>query len=495
MHTATPPAPVPAAKSPTPVSWRLAIAAGVGAVAIAAYWLQPLIGVRGQGLAGFVCFFGIVAAFSRNLRAVRWSTIGWGIALQVLFALIILKWEMFGYRPGYELFRGISSVITRFVEFTDEGARFVFGPLADPEQLRRVFGPNNGFVFAVSALPAIIFVSSFFSVLYYFGVLQFIVRMFAKAMMYLMGTSGAETLSAAANVFMGQTEAPLIVKPYVRGMTQSELLALMVGGLATISGGIMVVYIRMGADPVAILATSVMAAPCGLYLSKLLWPETETPQTAGQADTTVESPHRNAVDAAAGGASDGMVLAINVAAMLIAFIAFIALIEFMLGLIHPDLSLKAIFSRLFAPASFLMGVEPREVGQVADLLGIKLVGNEFLAYAKLTNLQREVDVATVAGVFGNFSGVWVPSSIDALTTLQTMGRPAGAGLWPGTRSYILATYALTGFANVASIGIQLGGIGAMAPERRSDLARLGGRALFVGFVATLLNAAIAGVLL
>jgi CNT family concentrative nucleoside transporter len=294
-------------------------------------------------------------------------------------------------------------------------------------------------VFAFVALPTIIFISSVFTVLYYFGVLQFVVKLMARVMMRAMRTSGAETLSATANVFMGQTEAPIIVKPFVPRMTQSELLAMMVGGMATISGGVMAVYIALGADPVAILTTSVMAAPCGLYLSKLLLPELEHPETSGTA-----------------GASDGLMLAVNVAAMLIAFLAFIALFDFLLGAIRPGLTLSAIFAVVFAPVAFLMGVAPADIGEMADLLGTKLVANEFVAFVKLTGEYRNVI---------------------------------------SERSYVLATFALTGFANIASIGIQLGGIGAMAPNRRGDLARLGGRALLAGFIATLVNACLASMLL
>jgi CNT family concentrative nucleoside transporter len=275
-------------------------------------------------------------------------------------------------------------------------------------------------------------------------------------MMRLLGTSGAETLSAAANVFMGQTEAPLIVKPYVPAMTQSELLAMMVGGLATISGGVMAVYISLGADPVAILTTSVMAAPCGLYLSKILLPEVETPETLGEVRTTIEQPHANVVDALASGASDGTMLAINVAAMLIAFLAFLAMIDFVLGAVVPGLSLALIFSYVFAPAALLMGVPTADMPAVADLLGTKLVANEFVAYVKLTTQYRE-----------------------------TMSPEA----------YSLSTFALTGFANFGSIGILLGGIGGLAPTRRGDLARLGGRALLAGFIATMINAAIAAMLI
>jgi CNT family concentrative nucleoside transporter len=276
----------------------------------------------------------------------------------------------------------------------------------------------------------------------------------ARAMIRLLRTSGAETLSAAANVFMGQTEAPLIVKPYVPSMTRSEMLAMMVGGMATISGGVMAVYISLGADPIAILTTSVMAAPCSLYLAKILIPELEEPQTRGEVKLVVERTHANVVDAAAAGASDGTVLAINVAAMLIAFLAFIALIDFLLG--FASLSLAQVFGWVFAPVAVLMGVPAADVPRMADLLGIKLVANEFVAYVKLTTEYREA-------------------------------------LSP--RSYSLATFALTGFANIGSIGIQLGGIGGMAPTRRGDLARLGWRALLAGFLATLINASVAGILL
>jgi concentrative nucleoside transporter, CNT family len=246
------------------------------------------------------------------------------------------------------------------------------------------------------------------------------------------------------------------VKPYVPGMTKSELLAMMVGGMATISGGVMAVYIGLGADPIAILTTSVMAAPCGLYLSKLLLPEMEQPATGGRISLTVERHHVNAIDAAAGGASDGLSLALNVAAMLIAFLAFIALLDALLGWAWTGLTLAQVFSTLFAPVAFLMGVPPGDVAPLADLLGTKLVANEFVAFVKLTSTYKDV---------------------------------------LSERGYILATYALTGFANLSSIGIQLGGIGGMAPTRRGDLARLGGRALLAGFLATLVNACVASMLL
>jgi concentrative nucleoside transporter, CNT family len=439
-------------------AWSLRlIAIAVAVLLPLAAWLAgDVLGYRGQAAAGALCFIAIVAACSPNLALVNWRTVLWGMALQLGFALLILKFEIGGRRPVYDFFNAVANGVKRFLEFTDAGSLFVFGVLADQPKMGEVFGPANGFVFAFKALPTIIFISSFFTVLYYFGVLQFIVRLMARAMMFLMRTSGAETLSAAANVFMGQTEAPIIVKPFVPRMTQSELLAMMVGGMATISGGVMAVYISLGADPVAILTTSVMAAPCGLYLSKLLLPELDVPETRGEAPINVEKLHVNAVDAAAGGASDGLQLAVNVAAMLIAFLAFIALFDYLLGQIWAGLTLAKVFAVVFAPVAFLMGVPSADVGPLADLLGTKLVANEFVAFVKLTTQYK--------GVISD-------------------------------RAYVLATFALTGFANIASIGIQLGGIGGMAPSRRGDLARLGSRALLAGFLATLVNACVASMLL
>jgi concentrative nucleoside transporter, CNT family len=435
-------------------SLRLGAAAVAVALALIGYLAQDVLDPRLRGAIGAVCFIAIVAAGSSNLRDVNWRTVGWGIALQLLLAFLILKFEVNGVRPGYELFSAIARGVKRFLEFTNAGSQFVFGDLANQEVLSKVL--PSGFVFAFTALPTIIFISSFFTVLYYFGILQFVVALMARAMMYLLRTSGAETLSAAANVFMGQTEAPIIVKPYVPRMTQSELLAMMVGGMATISGGVMAVYIGLGADPIAILTTSVMAAPCGLYLSKIMLPETEQPETQGRVKVAVARQHVNVIDAAAAGASDGLTLALNVAAMLIAFLAFIALFDFLLGMVRPGLTLSGVFAVVFSPIAVLMGVPSTDVPAMADLLGTKLVANEFVSFVKLTTEYRD-----------------------------TMS----------PRSYTLATYALTGFANFASVGIQLGGIGGMAPTRRGDLARLGSRALLVGFLATLINAAIASMLL
>ncbi len=442
------------ASPPTPLRWRVAIGVGIVLLGLAAYALRETIGLRGQALAGIFCFFGLVAMFSTNLREVNWKTIGWGVALQVLLAVLVLKvpWVK-------DAFNSAKVVIVSFIDFSDKGAEFVFGNLARPGDLALNPGKEFLFIFAFKALPPILFVSAFFTVLYHYGVLQWCVRWMARGMIHLMGTSGAETLSVSANVFMGQTEAPLIVKPYIPRMTNSELFALMTSGMAHISGGIMVVYINYGADPVAVLTTCIMACPCSLYLSKLFMPELGRPETAGSAQMELEkSPHVNGIDAAATGTSDGLRLALNVGAMLIVFIAFVAMADALLGLLHDGLSLQKIFGCIFAPAAFLMGVDLADVPNVASLLGAKLSINEHYAY------------------------------------LLMKGWKATEGFM-SDRSYMLTAFALTGFANFASVGIQLGGIGAMAPERRGDLARLGMKALFVGFVATLLNAAVAGVLL
>jgi CNT family concentrative nucleoside transporter len=446
----------------TPLWWRLGIALALAAVVGAAYLFKDL-GPRFRSGCGILAFFGVVALLSANLRAVNWRTIGWGIALQAALALLVLK-----VPHVYQVFEGAGDVVKQFINFSNKGAEFVFGDLTDP---------THGFKFAFVALPPILFVSAFFTVLYHYGIVQWCVRLFARVMVYFLGTSGAETLSVSANVFMGQTEAPLIVRPYVPRMTNSELFTLMVSGFAHISGGMMVVYINYGANPVAVLTTCVMACPCSLYLAKLFLPETGTPETAGTVHTHQEkSPYVNAIDAAAAGTTDGLRLALNVAAMLIVFIAFVAMFNALLGAIKPgliglgvaeetlagwpdDLSLGTVFGWLFAPVAHLMGVDLADVHEVARLLGSKLALNEHVAYLEMK---------------------------DLLHTRRARMSP---------RSFQLTAFALTGFANFASVGIQLGGIGAMAPDRRHDLARLGGRALFVGFTATLLNAAIAGVLL
>lgn len=444
---------------------RLILGGVVIGLTLTAYALQDAIGTRGQAAIGVLAFFALAATFSRDLRAVNWRTIRGGIALQVALALLVLK-VPFVYRGFTHLGAGVKG----FIAFSDRGAEFVFGNIARPGDVASVF-KDFLFPFAFKALPPILFVSAFFTVLYHFGILQKCVRVLARVMVNLMGTSGAETLSVAANVFMGQTEAPLIVKPYVPTMTESELFTLMVSGMAHISGGMMAVYINYGADPVAVLTTCVMACPCSLYLAKLILPETGEPETRGAvAMTPAPSPYANAIDAAAAGTSVGLQLAFNVAAMLIVFIAFVAMFDAVLGGIKPtlasigihlafvpdDLSLRQVFGFLFTPAALLMGVERADQHTVGSLLGAKLAINEHYAYLELKHL--------------------LPTGLSA-------------------RSARLTAFALTGFANFSSIGIQLGGIGALAPGRRQDLARLGALALFAGFLATLLNASVAGLLM
>lgn len=459
--------PTPAAG--TPALWRVLILGGVVALTALAWLTHETIGGRGQAAAGVVCFLGVAAACSADLRRVHWRTVTTGVGLQFLLAILILT-----VGPVYQAFEALGAAVSKFLDFANQGAAFVFGPLADHGLSETAFGKDRGYVFAVRALPAVIFVSAVFTVLYHLRVLQAVVWVFARLMILVFGrrgVSGAEALAATANVFMGQTEAPLIIKPYVATMTRSELLALMIGGMATIAGGVMAAYIGMGADAVAILATSVMAAPAGLYLSKLLLPETGEPVTRGTVRMADERPHANVIDAAAGGASDGMMLVLNIIAMLIAFIAGIAMVNYLLGLLGgqigmPHLSLEWLFSQLFSPVAFLMGVTPDDAPRIGEVLGKKLVANEFVAFKDLTDINA----------------VKVDNKFVGVRGIQE-------------RSYRLAVFALTGFANFASIGIQLGGIGAMAPGRRSDLARLGMRALLGGFLATLINAAFAGILI
>ncbi len=462
----------------TPWSWRLAIGLAVLLLGLSAYALREEVGLRGRAFVGVFCFFGLVAMFSVNLRGVNWRTIGFGFLLQLVLAVLILK-----VRVVYQAFEAVGGGVKKFIDFANAGGSFVFGNLADARPAEfggtwtRLFpGDTYVFQFAFVALPPILFVSAFFTVLYHYGILQWCVRQMARVMVYFMGTSGAETLSVSANVFMGQTEAPLIVKPYVPRMTNSELFTMMASGFAHISGGMMVVYINYGADPVAVLTTCVMACPCSMYLAKLFLPETQTPETAGTLSAeSSKSPYVNAIDAAATGTSEGLRLALNVAAMLIVFVAFVAMFDALLAEIKPtllwwgipsewlaswpdDLKLRTVFGWLFAPVAFLMGVTLPDIHKVGELLGIKLAMNEHVAYLQMKDWKKVAE-------------------------------------YMDDRSYKLAAFALTGFANFASVGIQLGGIGAMAPSRRHDLARLGGRALFVGFVATILNASIAGILM
>ena len=399
---------------------------------------------------GALCFLGLCFALSKAPLRVKPRTVVTGLVLQIGLALLVLKTQL-----GRDLFTGFGEGVRKFLEFTDAGSRFVFGALADPQIMETVFGPKNGFVFAFRALPTIIFVAAFFAGLYHLGILQLIIRALSRVMLYSMRVSGAESLNAAANIFMGQTEAPLMVKPYIDGMTRSEVLALMIAGLGTMSAGIVAVYIDMGVSAEALLTASVMAAPTSLVVAKILLPEDGQPATAGKVAATVERRETNVFDALSHGAGDGLKLALNVAAMLIAFLALIAMLDYLLGLM--GLSLSQIFGWVFAPFAFLMGVAQEQIFQVGDLLGTKLVANEFVGYVRMTGYVEAGEL--------------------------------------GVRSATIATFALCGFANLSSLGIQIGGIGGLVPSRRDDLAKLSLLALAGGSLVTLINAAVAGVLL
>jgi concentrative nucleoside transporter, CNT family len=367
-----------------------------------------------------------------------------GTLLQLTFAVIILRTEW-----GRIFFAGLTSVVTKLLGFSDAGAAFVFG-----DNFREHF-------FAFSVLPTIIFFSSLITIFYYLGVLQWIVKIFAKIMMKVMGTSGAESLASAVNVFVGQTEAPLLIRPYVPSLTQSEMMAVMAGGFANIAGGVLAAYVGMGVNAGHLIASSVMSAPASLLMAKLMFPEREASNTAGVVTLEVARPWTNIIDAAADGAAEGLKLALNVAGMLIAFIAVIALINGLIstvaGWFGYIMTLESIFGFLFRPLAWVMGVPWAEADEVGTLLGIKTVINEFVGYARLQEM-------------------------------------VGANLL-SERSRIIATYALCGFANFSSIAIQIGGIGAMAPERKGDLARLGLKAMIAGSLATFQTATIAGMLL
>lgn len=395
-------------------------------------------------IGGLLLMLLVAYALSSRRQAIDFRLVAWGLGLQFAFAVFILK-----TRPGVIIFDRISLAVTTVLGFADAGSEFVFGPVAADTA-------TFGITIAFRVLPIIIFTASLFSLLYYLGIMQRVVWVFAKLMSVTMRTSGAESLAAAANVFMGMTEAPLVIKPFVGKMTQSELMALMTGGMATIAGSVMAAYISMGVDAGHLLTASVMAAPAGLVIAKILNPETEAPLTRGEVRVEMEQDDVNVIDAISRGASDGLRLALNVGAMLIAFIALIALANGILGLV--GLTLQQILGYLFAPVALVLGVPPRDVVTVGSLLGQKVVMNELVAYTSLTEI-----VAT-------------PGALEP-------------------RSVVIATYALAGFANLGSIGIMIGGIGGIAPERRHDLARLGLRSLLGGTMATLMTASIAGILL
>jgi CNT family concentrative nucleoside transporter len=397
---------------------------------------------RFTGLLGIAAILAVCFLFSKHKRSIRPAVILWGLGLQFLFAFLVLK------TPCGWAFDKASQGVTAMLHYSEAGSRFVFGDKLGAAS------KEFGVVFAFQVLPIIIFIASFFAILYYFGVMQLFVRAMAVVMQRVMGASGAESTNVAASIFMGQTEAPLTIRPFLAGMTESELFTVMVSGMAHVSGSVMAAYVMIAhVDAKHLLTAVIMTAPATIMLAKLLIPETGQPATAGNVNIKVERPGVNVIDAAAHGAIDGLHLALNVAAMLIAFIALIALVNGILG--RFGLSLEAIFGTVFSPIAWLLGVPFHDCRSIGNLLGTRLVLNEFIAF-------------------------------------QALG-PMKAALDP--RSFAIATYALCGFANFSSIAIQIGGIGALAPTRKSDLARLGLRAVAAGTMANFMTACIAGMLL
>jgi concentrative nucleoside transporter, CNT family len=409
--------------------------------------LQPLIGLAG--------ILAIAYVFSTDRKAISLRIVGWGLGLQVLFALIVLKTD-----TGIAVFQWLGARIQELLHYSVEGSRFVFGPLGDQAIWSQVMvgalgeaGAQYGVIFAFQILPTIIFIAALFAILYFLGIMQVVVRLFAVVMNKVMGASGAESLNVAASIFMGQTEAPLTIRPFLPRLTQSELMTVMTSGMAHISGGIMAAYIAFGIEARHLLTAVIMTAPGTLMMAKMFVPETETPETRGTVSLEIEKTDVNIIDAAGRGTSEGLQLAMNVGAMLISFVALIALVNAGLGL--AGLSLQQIFGWVFAPVAWSLGVPWHDAAAVGNLLGTRMVLNEFIAFAQLGAMKETLD----------------------------------------PRSFTIATFALCGFANFASIGMQIGGIGALAPTRRGDLARLGLRAMIAGTLANFVTAIIVGFLL
>lgn len=442
-----------------------------------------------RGIIGILFIIGIAFIFSNNKKKINWKLVATGISMQIIFAILIIKGnilEKFFPPLGWPkiFFQWVSSLFVLILNFTTEGSKFVFGNLAVGSGKESL-----GIFFAFQVLPTIIFFASLMSVLYYFGIMQKIVQSMAWVMAKLLGTSGAESLSCTANIFVGQTEAPLVIKPYLKGMTQSEILTVMVGGMATIAGGVMAAYIQMLGQSFAasmnlplneaqilfathLLGASVMAAPAALVISKIIVPETTEPETKGKVKIEVEKNASNFIEAAATGASDGLKLALNVAAMLIAFIAFIALFNYILEYLgsltglndyfiksyHKPFNLQLIFGLVFQFIALGIGVPWDSAMNFGSLFGTKIVLNEFVAYLDMSNL------------------IALKKFTDEKAILMT-------------------TYALCGFANFSSIAIQIGGLSPLAPNKTSELSKLGMKAVLGGTLSTLMTATLAGVLL
>jgi concentrative nucleoside transporter, CNT family len=403
---------------------------------------------RLRGVLGIVAILAIAIALSHNRRRIRWRVVAWGLALQLLFAIFVLR-----IPAGQQLFRGLGNFVTAILGYSYVGSQFVFGELGKQDS-------SLGVIFAFQLLPAIIFVSALFAIMYYLGIMQLVVRAFAILMSRVMGASGAESLNVAASIFMGQTEAPLTIRPFLSRMTRSELMTVMTSGMAHISGSIMVAYIAFGIEARHLLTAVIMTAPGTIMMAKLFEPETEVPETYGKVKLDMPKQDVNLLDAAARGTGEGLNLMLNVIAMLVAFVALVALVNGGFAAMHnlanwfPP-NLQTVLGWIFRPIAWVMGVPWRDSGTIGSLLGTRMVLNEFIAYAQLGPMKSQLD----------------------------------------PRSFIIASFALAGFANFSSVGIQLGGIGALVPERKRDLAQLGIRAMLAGTLANFLSATIAGILL
>ena len=403
---------------------------------------------RLSGVIGMVLILAIGFAFSANKKAIRWKTVAWGLGLQIVFAIFVLRVPF-----GRELFRRLGDFVTAVLHFSYVGSSFVFGELGKANS-------TLGVIFAFQILPAIIFVSALFAIMYYLGVMQLVVRAFAVVMAKIMRASGAESLNVAASIFMGQTEAPLTIRPFLPKMTMSELMTVMTAGMAHISGSIMAAYIAFGIEARHLLTAVIMTAPGTIMMAKLFQPETETPETFGNVKLEIPKTDVNVIDAAARGTGEGLHLMLNVIAMLVSFIALVALLNGAMGAIHGWVSwfpenLQTVLSWVGRPIAWAMGVPWKDSGAIGGLLGTRAVLNEFVAFSQLGPMKPLLD----------------------------------------PRSFTIASFALAGFANFSSVGIQIGGIGALAPTRKSDLAKLGLRAMLAGTLANYMSATIAGILL
>jgi CNT family concentrative nucleoside transporter len=407
---------------------------------------------RLTGIIGIVLIFGIAFLLSNNKKAINYRLVISGLVLQLLIAVLVLKVPFIT-----RFFEFLGKGMSKIEQFATQGASFVYGGVMidTHDGLSKPYGAPHAFVFAFTVTATIIFVCVLVAIFYHLGIMQRVVAFIARIMNVVMRVSGAEVLSNVASAFVGQVEAQVMIRPYLATMTKSELMSSMAGSMACIAGGILIVYVNMGARADYLLTASLMAAPAALVISKIIFPETEVPRTQGKVTLEVKREHTNLIDAISHGAADGMKISINVIAMLIGFIALIALVNYLLGLISPQITLDVIFSKLFYPVAWAMGVPGDDISQVAALMGQKLTINEFVAFDTLTH--------------------------KLATPLSEKG-------------LIIASFAICGFANFSSVGMQIGGIGALAPERRADLAKLGIRALISGTLASYLSATIAGML-